>query len=160
MDGSSNELMQFQTRLLPGLLIDNKDSQLIWLADIPWIVKMDLDSNNLTLERPKLTDVKSIAVSGDLLYLINNREIQSYHKKSFKYPRIIKKLEWNETVFQMRLYHREGQLQDRVNHCAGGHCSHNCVLTQKYFTCICPYGMYLMEDGLTCAGKTHFVLIM
>lgn len=42
----------------------------------------------------------------------------------------------------------------------GGSCSHECVNTDGSFACLCPDGLTLAPDRVTCLGTSHVSLTL
>ena len=153
MDGSKVMRIVRGTAMTGPVVIDQEESRLYWLDRADSIETSDLEWRRRRTIRPLRDKLVAVAVIGNRLYWTDGQVIQSCDKRTQMDPKtFVLPPPRNRTLLDMDMIHSGGQPSDRTNHCAGKLCSHLCVLTENYFRCVCPEGMSLDLDGITCTG--------
>ncbi|XP_054269003.1 low-density lipoprotein receptor-related protein 4 [Macrosteles quadrilineatus] len=164
MDGSGRKVFVSENLLYPnGLAIDHDMSRLYWAdGGTKKIEFCNLDgSNRQPLIESDLPHPFGLALYKDKIYWTDMAaaSIQVANKDTGKHRNTLRS--GVSGLMDVRIFHRNRQMQPSMCHAHNGGCSHLCLLAPAPlgFACACPIGIQLLTDGKQCAaGPTNSLI--
>ncbi|XP_028286130.1 low-density lipoprotein receptor-related protein 5 [Parambassis ranga] len=166
MDGSNRKVIVKEDIYWPnGLTIDLVEQKLYWAdAKLSFIHRANLDgSARETVVEGTLTHPFALTLSEDTLYWTDwqTRSIHACNKHSGDKTREILSGIYSPMDIQVLESYRQPYIQTPCSDNNGG-CSHLCLLSpvQPFYSCACPTGVQLKQDGTTCKPGAEQVLLL
>lgn len=151
-----------------GLTVDYNARRLYWAdAKLGFISSMDFDGGNRHTvsnnQSGSLSHLFALTLFGDMLYWTDwvQKGIHSCNKTSGQRERSY----LNETLSPMGITVFDPARQPKSSSTCqvnNGGCSHLCLLSSlpPYYSCACPTGIKLMQDGKTCRSNAEKILLL
>uniref|UniRef100_A0A673ZAX5 Low density lipoprotein receptor-related protein 5 n=1 Tax=Salmo trutta TaxID=8032 RepID=A0A673ZAX5_SALTR len=166
MDGSNRKIIVEVDIYWPnGLTIDLDEQKLYWAdAKLSFIHRANLDgSSRETVVEGTLTHPFALTLSEETLYWTDwqTRSIHACNKHTGDKRREILSGIYSPMDIQVLGPDRQPDIQTPCSVGNGG-CSHLCLLSpmQPFYSCACPTGVKLKEDGKTCRPGAEQVLLL
>ncbi|KAL4613478.1 low-density lipoprotein receptor-related protein 5-like isoform X1 [Arapaima gigas] len=166
MDGSNREIIVESDIFWPnGLTIDLEEQKLYWAdAKLSFIHRANLDgSSREAVVEGTLTHPFALTLSGDTLYWTDwqTRSIHSCNKQRGDKRREVLSGLHSPMDIQVLGKDRQPYVYTPCSHGNGG-CSHLCLLSpaEPMYSCACPTGVRLQDDGKTCRPEAEEVLLL
>ncbi|XP_048829271.1 LOW QUALITY PROTEIN: low-density lipoprotein receptor-related protein 5 [Brienomyrus brachyistius] len=166
MDGSSRKVIIDTDIYWPnGLTIDLEEQKLYWAdAKLSFIHRADLDgSSRETVVEGTLTHPFALTLSGETLYWTDwqTRSIHACNKHTGDKSREILGGIYSPMDIQVLGQERQPDIHTPCSEGNGG-CSHLCLLSpmEPLYSCACPTGVRLQEDGMTCRPGAEELLLL
>uniref|UniRef100_A0AAY4BNR6 EGF-like domain-containing protein n=1 Tax=Denticeps clupeoides TaxID=299321 RepID=A0AAY4BNR6_9TELE len=167
MDGSSRKIIVEVDIYWPnGLTIDLEEQKLYWAdAKLSFIHRANLDgSSREKVVEGTLTHPFALTLSDETLFWTDwqTRSIHACNKHTGDKRREILNGIYSPMDIQVLDKQRQPNIQTPCSEGNGG-CSHLCLLSPQppYYSCACPTGVKLKEDGKTCRpGEARPVLLL
>ncbi|KAM6973495.1 low-density lipoprotein receptor-related protein 5 isoform 2-T2 [Aplochiton taeniatus] len=166
MDGSNRKIIVEVDIYWPnGLTIDLDEQKLYWAdAKLSFIHRANLDgSARETVVEGTLTHPFALTLSEETLYWTDwqTRSIHACNKHSGDKTREILSGIYSPMDIQVLGPQRQPYIQTPCSEGNGG-CSHLCLLspTLPFYSCACPTGVMLQDDGKTCKPGAEQVLLL
>ncbi|XP_006642533.3 low-density lipoprotein receptor-related protein 5 [Lepisosteus oculatus] len=166
MDGSRREVIVDSDIYWPnGLTIDLEEQKLYWAdAKLSFIHRANLNgSNRQTVVEGTLTHPFALTLSGETLYWTDwqTRSIHACNKNTGERRREILNSIYSPMDIQVLGQERQPNIPTPCVHNNGG-CTHLCLLSpeEPFYSCACPTGVQLQEDGKTCKPGAQEVLLL
>ena len=172
MDGdhSARKVVIGQRISHPISLVVDYDLETIYWYDLGLskLERADLDGlNRVSLFERSSYQFSALTLSGDLLFLADEAHSSvSVCNKSNCQSTIVPILSDGQGPVDIRAFSKQRQLpmdSPCANKSENGGCSHLCLLSstkQLNYSCACPTGIKLLEDGKTCAPSLTEMLIL
>ncbi|XP_034272652.1 low-density lipoprotein receptor-related protein 5 [Pantherophis guttatus] len=148
-----------------GLTIDLSEQKLYWAdAKLSFIHRANLDGSfRQKVVEGSLTHPFALTLAGDTLYWTDwqTRSIHACNKKAGENKREIINSLYSPMDIQVLSPERQPYFHTPCEEDNGG-CSHLCLLSPKepFYSCTCPTGVQLQEDGKTCKAGAEEVLLL
>uniref|UniRef100_A0A8C7I8M5 Low density lipoprotein receptor-related protein 5 n=1 Tax=Oncorhynchus kisutch TaxID=8019 RepID=A0A8C7I8M5_ONCKI len=166
MDGSNRKIIVEVDIYWPnGLTIDLDEQKLYWAdAKLSFIHRANLDgSSRETVVEGTLTHPFALTLSDETLYWTDwqTRSIHACNKHTGDKRREILSGIYSPMDIQVLGSDRQPDIHTPCSDSNGG-CSHLCLLSpmQPFYSCACPTGVKLKEDGKTCRPGAEQVLLL
>uniref|UniRef100_A0AAY4BP71 EGF-like domain-containing protein n=1 Tax=Denticeps clupeoides TaxID=299321 RepID=A0AAY4BP71_9TELE len=166
MDGSSRKIIVEVDIYWPnGLTIDLEEQKLYWAdAKLSFIHRANLDgSSREKVVEGTLTHPFALTLSDETLFWTDwqTRSIHACNKHTGDKRREILNGIYSPMDIQVLDKQRQPNIQTPCSEGNGG-CSHLCLLSPQppYYSCACPTGVKLKEDGKTCRPGAEQVLLL
>ncbi|XP_063053042.1 low-density lipoprotein receptor-related protein 5 isoform X2 [Engraulis encrasicolus] len=166
MDGSNRKIIVEVEIYWPnGLTIDLDEQKIYWAdAKLSFIHRANLDgSARETVVEGTLTHPFALTLSDETLYWTDwqTRSIHACNKHTGDKRREILNGIHSPMDIQVLAQQRQPNFQTPCLNGNGG-CSHLCLLSpvQPFYSCACPTGVKLKEDGKTCRPGADEVLLL
>uniref|UniRef100_A0A8C8JNS3 EGF-like domain-containing protein n=1 Tax=Oncorhynchus tshawytscha TaxID=74940 RepID=A0A8C8JNS3_ONCTS len=166
MDGSNRKIIVEVDIYWPnGLTIDLDEQKLYWAdAKLSFIHRANLDgSSRETVVEGTLTHPFALTLSDETLYWTDwqTRSIHACNKHTGDKRREILSGIYSPMDIQVLGSDRQPDIHTPCSDSNGG-CSHLCLLSpmQPFYSCACPTGVMLKEDGKTCRPGAEQVLLL
>uniref|UniRef100_A0AAY5EKD9 Low density lipoprotein receptor-related protein 5 n=1 Tax=Electrophorus electricus TaxID=8005 RepID=A0AAY5EKD9_ELEEL len=168
MDGSSRGVIVDQDIYWPnGLTIDLDEQKLYWAdAKLSFIHRANLDGmarSGKTVVAGTLTHPFALTLFEETLYWTDwqTRSIHACDKHSGENRREVLNAIYSPMDIQVLGQERQPYIYTPCSDANGG-CSHLCLLSPSppFYSCACPTGVKLREDGKTCRPGAEQVLLL
>ncbi|KAJ8249123.1 hypothetical protein GJAV_G00231420 [Gymnothorax javanicus] len=166
MDGSNRKIIVETDIYWPnGLTIDLEEQKLYWAdAKLSFIHRANLDgSSRETVVEGTLTHPFALTLSGETLYWTDwqTRSIHACNKQTGDKRREILNGIYSPMDIQVLGAERQPIMKTPCSEGNGG-CSHLCLLSpvEPFYSCACPTGVRLQEDGKNCRPGAEEVLLL
>lgn len=167
MDGVSRETIVNSNIVWPnGLSADYAAERIYWAdAKLEFIESMNYDgSARKTIVQGNLPHPFALTISGEHLYWTDwsSHSINVANKNSGRNRKTIVPAGLLPMDIHVYSASRQPPHPTGCDHNKGG-CSHLCLLSSVYpegYTCACPTGIRLLEDGKTCASRADKLLLL
>ncbi|XP_073521420.1 low-density lipoprotein receptor-related protein 5-like [Phyllobates terribilis] len=166
MDGSTRKIIVDSDIYWPnGLTIDLDEQKLYWAdAKLSFIHRANLDGSfRQKVVEGGLTHPFALTLAGDMLYWTDwqTRSIHACNKRVGEKRREILKSLYSPMDIQVFSQERQPHFQTPCDDHNGG-CSHLCLLSPRdpFYSCACPTGVQLMDDGKSCKIGADDVLLL
>ncbi|XP_039594902.1 low-density lipoprotein receptor-related protein 5 isoform X2 [Polypterus senegalus] len=166
MDGSTREIIVDSDIFWPnGLTIDLNEQKLYWAdAKLSFIHRANLDGSlRQTVVKGTLTHPFALTLFGDTLYWTDwqTRSIHACDKKTGEKRKEILNGIYSPMDIQVLSSERQPYIRTPCEESNGG-CTHLCLLSpqEPFYSCACPTGVKLQEDGKTCKSGAEEVLLL
>lgn len=166
MDGSNRQIIvQKQIYWPNGLTIDLDEQKLYWAdAKLSFIHRANLDGTSReAVVEGSLTHPFALTLYDETLYWTDwqTRSIHACNKHSGEKHREILNGIYSPMDIQVLGQERQPNIQTPCSERNGG-CSHLCLLSPipPFYSCACPTGVKLKEDGKTCRPGAEQVLLL
>ncbi|KAG3284511.1 LDL receptor related protein 5 [Ictidomys tridecemlineatus] len=166
MDGSTRKIIVDSDIYWPnGLTIDLEEQKLYWAdAKLSFIHRANLDGSfRQKVVEGSLTHPFALTLSGDTLYWTDwqTRSIHACNKRTGEKRKEILSALYSPMDIQVLSQERQPSFHTQCEEDNGG-CSHLCLLSPRepFYTCACPTGVQLQEDGRTCKAGAEEVLLL
>ncbi|XP_033011997.1 low-density lipoprotein receptor-related protein 5 isoform X1 [Lacerta agilis] len=148
-----------------GLTIDLEEQKLYWAdAKLSFIHRANLDGSfRQKVVEGSLTHPFALTLAGDTLYWTDwqTRSIHACNKRTGEKRREILSALYSPMDIQVLSPERQPYFHTPCEDNNGG-CSHLCLLSPRdpFYSCNCPTGVQLEEDGRTCKAGAEEVLLL
>ncbi|XP_054246287.1 low-density lipoprotein receptor-related protein 5 [Indicator indicator] len=148
-----------------GLTIDLEEQKLYWAdAKLSFIHRANLDGSfRQKVVEGSLTHPFALTLSGDMLYWTDwqTRSIHACNKRTGEKRREILSALYSPMDIQVLSPDRQPYFHTPCEENNGG-CSHLCLLSPRepFYSCACPTGVQLEDDGRTCKAGAEEVLLL
>ncbi|XP_042302506.1 low-density lipoprotein receptor-related protein 5 isoform X1 [Sceloporus undulatus] len=148
-----------------GLTIDLEEQKLYWAdAKLSFIHRANLDGSfREKVVEGSLTHPFALTLAGDTLYWTDwqTRSIHACNKRTGEKRREILSSLYSPMDIQVLSPERQPYFHTPCEDNNGG-CSHLCLLSPRdpFYSCSCPTGVQLQEDGKTCKAGAEEVLLL
>ncbi|XP_020639840.3 low-density lipoprotein receptor-related protein 5 [Pogona vitticeps] len=148
-----------------GLTIDLEEQKLYWAdAKLSFIHRANLDGSfREKVVEGSLTHPFALTLAGDTLYWTDwqTRSIHACNKRTGEKRREILSSLYSPMDIQVLSPERQPYFHTPCEDNNGG-CSHLCLLSPRdpFYSCNCPTGVQLQEDGKTCKAGAEEVLLL
>uniref|UniRef100_A0AAR2KMR7 Low density lipoprotein receptor-related protein 5 n=1 Tax=Pygocentrus nattereri TaxID=42514 RepID=A0AAR2KMR7_PYGNA len=166
MDGSSRKVIVEEEIYWPnGLTIDLTEQKLYWAdAKLSFIHRANLDGTaRETVVEGTLTHPFALTLFEETLYWTDwqTRSIHACNKHTGDNRREILNAIYSPMDIQVLDQERQPYIHTPCSDSNGG-CSHLCLLSPSppFYSCACPTGVKLREDGKTCRPGAEQVLLL
>ncbi|KAG9475315.1 low-density lipoprotein receptor-related protein 5 [Eleutherodactylus coqui] len=166
MDGSTRKIIVDSDIYWPnGLTIDLDEQKLYWAdAKLSFIHRANLDGSfRQKVVEGSLTHPFALTLAGDTLYWTDwqTRSIHACNKRTGEKRREILSALYSPMDIQVFSQERQPHFHTSCDDNNGG-CSHLCLLSPRdpFYSCACPTGVQLMEDGKSCKIGADDVLLL
>uniref|UniRef100_A0A8C9P8W0 Low-density lipoprotein receptor-related protein 5 n=1 Tax=Spermophilus dauricus TaxID=99837 RepID=A0A8C9P8W0_SPEDA len=167
MDGSTRKIIVDSDIYWPnGLTIDLEEQKLYWAdAKLSFIHRANLDGSfRQKVVEGSLTHPFALTLSGDTLYWTDwqTRSIHACNKRTGEKRKEILTPLYSPMDIQVLSQERQPSFHTQCEEDNGG-CSHLCLLSPRepFYTCACPTGVQLQEDGgRVCPRGAEEVLLL
>ncbi|XP_018608191.1 low-density lipoprotein receptor-related protein 5-like isoform X1 [Scleropages formosus] len=166
MDGSNRQIIVESNIFWPnGLTIDLEEQKLYWAdAKLTFIHRANLDGSlREAVVEGTLTHPFALTLSGDTLYWTDwqTRSIHACNKETGDKRREVLSGLHSPMDIQVLDKDRQPNVSTPCSHGNGG-CSHLCLLSpmEPFYSCACPTGVRLQDDGKTCRPGAEEVLLL
>ncbi|PNI93331.1 LRP5 isoform 2 [Pan troglodytes] len=166
MDGSTRKIIVDSDIYWPnGLTIDLEEQKLYWAdAKLSFIHRANLDGSfRQKVVEGSLTHPFALTLSGDTLYWTDwqTRSIHACNKRTGGKRKEILSALYSPMDIQVLSQERQPFFHTRCEEDNGG-CSHLCLLSpsEPFYTCACPTGVQLQDNGRTCKAGAEEVLLL
>ncbi|KAM6074172.1 low-density lipoprotein receptor-related protein 5 isoform 4-T4 [Chlamydotis macqueenii] len=166
MDGSTRKIIVDSDIYWPnGLTIDLDEQKLYWAdAKLSFIHRANLDGSfRQKVVEGSLTHPFALTLSGDTLYWTDwqTRSIHACNKRTGEKRREILSALYSPMDIQVLSPDRQPYFHTPCEENNGG-CSHLCLLSPRdpFYSCACPTGVQLEDDGRTCKSGAEEVLLL
>ncbi|KAK6472816.1 low-density lipoprotein receptor-related protein 5-like [Huso huso] len=166
MDGSTRKIIVDSDIYWPnGLTIDLDEQKLYWAdAKLSFIHRANLDGTfRQTVVEGTLTHPFALTLSGETLYWTDwqTRSIHACDKKTGEKKKEILNGIYSPMDIQVLGQERQPDIRTPCDENNGG-CTHLCLLSPRepFYSCACPTGVQLQEDGRTCKPGAEEVLLL
>lgn len=166
MDGTNRQIIVHEQIYWPnGLTIDLEEQKLYWAdAKLSFIHKANLDGTaREAVVEGSLTHPFALTLYDETLYWTDwqTRSIHACNKHTGEKRREILNGIYSPMDIQVLGQERQPNIQTPCSERNGG-CSHLCLLSPvpPFFSCACPTGVKLQEDGKTCRPGAEQVLLL
>ncbi|KAL2303465.1 hypothetical protein Nmel_008733 [Mimus melanotis] len=164
MDSSMRKIIVDSDIYWPnGLTIDLDEQKLYWAdAKLSFIHRANLDGSfRQKVVEGSLTHPFALTLSGDTLYWTDwqTRSIHACNKRTGEKRREILSALYSPMDIQVLSPDRQPYFHTPCEDNNGG-CSHLCLLSPRdpFYSCACPTGVQLEDDGRTCKAGKFIVL--
>ncbi|XP_051476203.1 low-density lipoprotein receptor-related protein 5 isoform X2 [Apus apus] len=166
MDSSTRKIIVDSDIYWPnGLTIDLDEQKLYWAdAKLSFIHRANLDGSfRQKVVEGSLTHPFALTLSGDTLYWTDwqTRSIHACNKRTGEKRREILSALYSPMDIQVLSPDRQPYFHTPCEENNGG-CSHLCLLSPRepFYSCACPTGVQLEDDGRTCKSGAEEVLLL
>ncbi|RLW10339.1 hypothetical protein DV515_00002386, partial [Chloebia gouldiae] len=166
MDSSMRKIIVDSDIYWPnGLTIDLDEQKLYWAdAKLSFIHRANLDGSfRQKVVEGSLTHPFALTLSGDTLYWTDwqTRSIHACNKRTGEKRREILSALYSPMDIQVLSPDRQPYFHTPCEENNGG-CSHLCLLSPRdpFYSCACPTGVQLEDDGRTCKAGAEEVLLL
>ncbi|XP_019510261.1 PREDICTED: LOW QUALITY PROTEIN: low-density lipoprotein receptor-related protein 5-like [Hipposideros armiger] len=166
MDGSTRKVIVDSDIYWPnGLTIDLEEQKLYWAdAKLSFIHRANLDGSfRQKVVEGSLTHPFALTLSGDTLYWTDwqTRSIHACNKRTGEKRKEILSALYSPMDIQVLSPERQPYFRTQCEEDNGG-CSHLCLLSPRepFYTCACPTGVQLQDNGKTCKAGAEEVLLL
>uniref|UniRef100_A0A8C5WL86 LDL receptor related protein 5 n=1 Tax=Leptobrachium leishanense TaxID=445787 RepID=A0A8C5WL86_9ANUR len=166
MDGRMRKIIVDSDIYWPnGLTVDLEEQKLYWAdAKLSFIHRANLDGSfRQKVVEGSLTHPFALTVAGDTLYWTDwqTRSIHACNKRTGEKRREIIGSLYSPMDIQVFSQERQPHLNTPCDNGNGG-CSHLCLLSPRdpFYSCACPTGVQLTQDGKTCKTGADDVLLL
>ncbi|XP_048340184.1 low-density lipoprotein receptor-related protein 5 isoform X2 [Sphaerodactylus townsendi] len=166
MDSSARKIIVDSDIYWPnGLTIDLEEQKLYWAdAKLSFIHRANLDGSfRQKVVEGSLTHPFALTLAGDTLYWTDwqTRSIHACNKRTGEKRREILSSLYSPMDIQVLSPERQPYFHTPCEDNNGG-CSHLCLLSPRdpFYSCNCPTGVQLEEDGRTCKAGAEEVLLL
>ncbi|KAG8563697.1 hypothetical protein GDO81_016176 [Engystomops pustulosus] len=166
MDGYTRKIIVDSEIYWPnGLTIDLDEQKLYWAdAKLSFIHRANLDGSfRQKVVEGSLTHPFALTLAGDMLYWTDwqTRSIHACNKHTGDKRREILSALYSPMDIQVFSLERQPHFKTPCDDNNGG-CSHLCLLSPRdpFYSCACPTGVMLMEDGKSCKIGADDVLLL
>ncbi|XP_069480204.1 low-density lipoprotein receptor-related protein 5 isoform X1 [Ambystoma mexicanum] len=166
MDGTTRKIIVDSNIYWPnGLTIDLDEQKLYWAdAKLSFIHRANLDGSfRQKVVEGSLTHPFALTLSGETLYWTDwqTRSIHACNKRTGEKNREILGALYSPMDIQVLSQERQPHFSSPCEERNGG-CSHLCLLSPRdpFYSCACPTGVQLREDGRTCKAGAEEVLLL
>ncbi|XP_077312028.1 low-density lipoprotein receptor-related protein 5 isoform X1 [Lithobates pipiens] len=166
MDGSTRKIIVDSEIYWPnGLTIDLDEQKLYWAdAKLSFIHRANLDGSfRQKVVEGSLTHPFALTLAGDTLYWTDwqTRSIHACNKRTGEKRREILSALYSPMDIQVFSPERQPYFHTPCEDNNGG-CSHLCLLSPRdpFYTCACPTGVQLKENGKSCKTGADDVLLL
>uniref|UniRef100_A0A8C3FXL8 LDL receptor related protein 5 n=1 Tax=Chrysemys picta bellii TaxID=8478 RepID=A0A8C3FXL8_CHRPI len=166
MDSSTRKIIVNSDIYWPnGLTIDLDEQKLYWAdAKLSFIHRANLDGSfRQKVVEGSLTHPFALTLSGETLYWTDwqTRSIHACDKRTGEKKREILNALYSPMDIQVLSPERQPYFHTPCEENNGG-CSHLCLLSPRdpFYSCACPTGVQLEDDGKTCKAGAEEVLLL
>ncbi|MGH0122305.1 UNVERIFIED_CONTAM: hypothetical protein FKN15_033322, partial [Acipenser sinensis] len=166
MDGTTRKIIVDSDIYWPnGLTIDLDEQKLYWAdAKLSFIHRANLDGTfRQTVVEGTLTHPFALTLSGETLYWTDwqTRSIHACDKKTGEKKKEILNGIYSPMDIQVLGQERQPDIRTPCDENNGG-CTHLCLLSPRepFYSCACPTGVQLQDDGRTCKPGAEEVLLL
>ncbi|XP_044749052.1 low-density lipoprotein receptor-related protein 4 [Coccinella septempunctata] len=164
MDGSARSVIISEDLISPsGLSIDFEAKKLYWADGIDKCISMsnfDGTKRKTVIEGSTMPHPYGLDVFGKSIYWTDwaNSTLERANKLDGSNRTLLEKKVTN--IMQVKIFHRNRRTIATPCDKDNGGCTHLCLLKPFGYSCACPTGIKLKEDGKSCAsGPTNYLIL-